>query len=87
VLLWQLKFVALFKARESQGFTLDFFTAIKVFAMKFFPKYLLCHLVKWLFFYYGFYKLKEKKIKENEFTYHKIVGHQHYLALFIIVNQ
>jgi hypothetical protein len=52
------------QVQRGQGFTLDFFSAIKVFAMKFFPKYLLCHCTEMAVFLY-FINWKEKKWKMN----------------------
>jgi hypothetical protein len=74
--------------RESQGFTLDFFTAIKSICYEILPKILVVPFMKWLFFYYVFYKLERKEIKENEFTYQKIVDTSIIWSVMIIkLNQ
>jgi hypothetical protein len=72
------------QARESQGFTL-LFTPLSI-CYEILPKILLCHLDRNGCFLLWFYKLKRKEIKENEFTYHKNRGHQHYLAVLFNCN-
>jgi hypothetical protein len=72
--------------RESQGFTLDFFTAIKSICYEILPKILVVPFAtEMAVFYYGFINWKRKEIKENEFTYHKNSGTPALFGGFIMI--
>lgn len=61
--------------RQSKTESFDFFTTLKNICYKILPKGLVIPVVTEIaVFYYGFINWRKRKLKENEFTYHKDSG-------------
>lgn len=77
---------AIKKYKELKGSTPDFFDALKSTCYEMFPKSVVIPVVTEIaVFYYGFIYWKKRKLKVNEFTYHKESGTIALLAVTIFI--
>lgn len=72
--------------KQKKGTSIDFFTTLKLTCSEILPEKLVMPFVTEIaVFYYGFYHWKKRKLKVNEFSYHKKSGTITLLVAFLLI--